>query len=206
MNFIRGAAAVALGAGLAGVSYAEDHISVLPSPSIATATEKPSPTGQPSVNCQVVMVGNFRPFDFWTKLKLGTAYYVNPKLVQNSSISYLYATTSDGQSPETGKIFLNDLASGKVTLAQRQLSGTIFVFSPDKAQQIVRAASGEVTKEIGTNHDQSSNGAFTKAVLAQLGRSKFEIASASSDVNGVEPSQAVVSFDALTWLDCPTPK
>jgi hypothetical protein len=204
MGFLRGMmTAAAAGVSLVGVAYPD--IVQKPAPT-ATSPETHAPVVEDlaNPNCQQLKVGNYKPLDYWSKLKLGTAYYVNPGLVQHTSILYLYPPTAP-QNPEAADQFVASLADAKLTLAKLQPSGNIAVLPTDTTRKIVLNATHTV-KSTALSGQDGANGLFTKALLGELAKSKYEIAATSDDIYGVRPSQTVISFDAATRPDCPTPK
>lgn len=73
------------------------------------------------------LTGDYKALDFWAKLKLGSAYYVNPQAVRETNVVYSYAPetfVASGKSPELW-VLAHD---GKVTFG-----------IPDKPTHSIRA-------------------------------------------------------------------
>src|SRR5207253_2790257 len=68
----------------AALSAAEDARATGPGLSVTAA-------GPALSSCSDLKWGDYQPLTFWRKLKLGTAYYVNPDTARRASVSYVYS-------------------------------------------------------------------------------------------------------------------
>ena len=124
--------------------------------------------------CPEIKWGDYEPLTFWRKLKLGTAFYVNPEVASRASVSYVYPTSLMND-PAKAKQVLTGVKNGTVTLAQQKPDGDFFIGPPQNAKKTF----GELWSQ--PTSDNSGKG--------------YWIASNMSDLAGVKPSEVVVSFD-----------
>jgi hypothetical protein len=98
-------------ASTATLSAAAAQTAVTPSqPSSAIRSQPPNVT-PPAAK---VLTGNYKTLGFWQKVKLGSAYYVNPQAVRDAHVVYSYDSkefVAAGKSPEIWTL----AKDGKVT-------------------------------------------------------------------------------------------
>jgi hypothetical protein len=76
------------------------------------AGEQQTPAGSESP----IKVGDFRDLDFWRRLKLATAYYVNPDLANRAEVLYIYPASKLADEIKIAD-FLNSARKGEVAIA-----------------------------------------------------------------------------------------
>lgn len=84
----------------------------------------------PSVKRKVVRKGEYRNLNFWRKLKLGTAPYVNAGLLKRVKVAYTYPM---GDLIETAGLpsVSAKLQTGEIGIVQITAKGSFIVISPD---------------------------------------------------------------------------
>jgi len=130
-------------------------------------------------SCSDFKWGDYEPLTFWRKVKLGTAYYVNPDTARRASVSYVYSPALM-QDPARAKQVFTDFAVGDVSLAQKKRDGTFFFVPPGQA----KTAFAEMATQ--PNYD------------AFLDAKGYVIAAERDGLAGVKATQVVVSFDPAT--------
>lgn len=115
---------LALGLGL-NIATGQPASDSEPQPSVA-----PLAYDDPSIKLKVVRKGEYRDLNFWRKLKLGTAPYVNAGLLKRAKVAYKY--------PMGGLIEMAGLPSvsaklrtGEIGFVQITAEGSFIVISPD---------------------------------------------------------------------------
>jgi hypothetical protein len=165
--FFLAIAIVALAVG--DFSVAEDNVGAGPGLKGDVAAEPPP--------CPDIKWGDYEPLTFWRKLKLGTAFYVNPEVASPASVSYVYPTSLMND-PAKAKQVLTAVKSGTATLAQQKPDGDFFIVPPQNAKEVF----GDMWSQ------PTSDNAF-------LSGKGYWIAANMGDLAGVKPSKVVVSFD-----------
>ena len=92
-------------------------------------------TGTQSDFQATVKIGTYRDLGFWRKLKLGTAPYVNRRLLDTAAVGYRYNLDNliervDCEQQESNEIY-GALVEGKVMFANGGQDGEFQVISPD---------------------------------------------------------------------------
>ncbi len=84
----------------------------------------------PSVKPKVVRKGEYRNLNFWRKLKLGTAPYVNARLLKRAKVAYTYPM---GGLIETAGLpaVSAKLQTGEIGFVQITAEGSFIIISPD---------------------------------------------------------------------------
>jgi hypothetical protein len=126
--------------------------------------------------CPDIKWGDYEPLTFWRKLKLGTAFYVNPEVASRASVSYVYPTSLMND-PAKAKQVLTAVKTGTATLAQQKPDGDFFFIPPQNAEE----AFGKMLSPPTTT--------------SSLPGKEYWIAANTDDLAGVKPSEVVVSFD-----------
>lgn len=155
-----------------GLSWAEDAPGTKPGGPLKAAASNPP-------SCFDFKWGDYQPLTFWRRVKLGTAYYVNPDTARRASVSYVYSPTLM-KDPGKAKQIFADFEMGDVSLAQKRQHGVFFVVPPEEAKTTFM--------EMAT---QPNFDAFLDA-------KGYVIAASRDSLAGVKATEVVVSFDPTT--------
>jgi hypothetical protein len=77
---------------------------------------------QPQPSAGVVKTGDYRELNFWRNLKLGTAPYVNPKLLDTAAITFKYEPMAIEKAISAEKL-KQAVAAGELVVAERSDDG-----------------------------------------------------------------------------------
>lgn len=130
----------------------------------------------------LVKSGDYQPFNVLLRLKLGTAYYVNPQLVRDASVTYLYSLDELLQAGRTEKV-IESLEDGQAAIAIGEGDGRYKVVQLDW-----KGASGTTSQ------------VFLKDLRAAFGNNRLELVSTGPEFLGAKPLDSLVSLDAARSL------
>lgn len=129
-----------------------------------------------------VNVGNFHELNIARQIKLGTAYYVNPRLVHQAVVSYAHPVAPiliSGQAEDLYDLVID----GRVAFAKKYPGGTYKVVSPEQAVEM-----GLIDADDFTAFEES------------LKKSDIKVVSHDKVLFGIERAIPIVSWEPTEWF------
>ena len=139
----------------------------------------------------ILQIGDYRPLGFWRKLKLGTAPYVNPGLLKNTSVAYGYA-------PEV----LDNIEHEKAIFEKLVEGDAAITIDNDGLYRLDQYF--DHYKILGISLGESAE-KFAKNLKDKLGGKGFMILSHSDTLGDYLPSGQFVTWNAGETFQAPEP-